>query len=362
MNRLTVVGLFIILSFMLTPSALAVLPETELVGADRLESMQPEEANTAYGSLSVTESFDLQALMKELREYILMQAKALSASALQNGAMIILIALLSVICCSVSDSEVLPLVGGISTALVCMKNVSSCADVGRQALHTLTDYSHVLLPCLATAAAAGGAWSSASTKYAASTMVMDMLITAEQNYAAPFLYAYAATAITAKLTEHPLMRSVTGLMRATMKWGIIVLTSGFTLYLSITGILSGTVDASAAKAAKTVVSSALPVVGGILADASSAILSGAQILRNSIGLIGMLVILAVCVSPYLTLGVHYLIYQIAGSLASSFGEKRIGGVISCIGDVYAFLLGMVGCASVMLFVSVISLMRAVTPG
>ena len=79
-------------------------------------------------------------------------------------------------------------------------------------------------------------------------------------------------------------------------------------------------------------------------------------------IIGMLVILAVCVSPYLMLGSHYLVYQIAGGFASSFGDQRIGGVIRCIGDVFGFLLGIVGCVSVMLFVSVISLMKAVTPG
>ena len=127
-------------------------------------------------------------------------------------------------------------------------------------------------------------------------------------------------------------------------------------------MLTGTVDAAAVKTAKTVLSSALPVVGGIVADASSALLSGAQILRNGIGVYGMIAVLAACAVPYLTLGSHFLVYQIAGGIVPALGDKRFGGVIKGLGDVFGILLGMVGSVSVMLFISVISLMRTVTPG
>ena len=362
MKHITGVLLFLLFTLALMHTAYAAPAESMIIDTDQLERRQPEEATTVYGVLKVTDTIDARSSLNKLWDHILLQIKELTASALQNGARIVLISFVSVLCCSVSDSRVLPFVGAASVALVCMKNVASCAVVGRQALQTLTDYSHVLLPCLATAAAAGGAWTSAGAKYAASAMAMDMMITTEQNLAVPVLYAYASTAIAAKLTQNPLMQSLEGFMRSVIKWSLLLLTGGFTLYLSITGILTGTVDAAAAKAAKTVISGVLPVVGGMLADASGAVLAGAQMLRNGVGIIGMLVILAVCVSPYLMLGSHYLVYQIAGGFASSFGDQRIGGVIRCIGDVFGFLLGIVGCVSVMLFVSVISLMKAVTPG
>ena len=168
------------------------------------------------------------------------------------------------------------------------------------------------------------------------------MISAEQGFALPLLYGYAATVITASLTEHPVLTGIAGLIKQLVKWSLILLTTCFTVYLSVTGILSGTVDAAAAKTAKTVIAGALPVVGKIVSDASSAILSGVQILRNGVGIIGLLAILAVCVSPYLTLGSHYLVYQIVGSLSASFGDKRIGNVIKGVGDIYAFLLGIVG--------------------
>ncbi len=361
MRRFAAILIALFVSLLLTECAYAESPEAELIEVERLEEVQPDEAREAYGILKADDVSDVQVLLRKLWQYLSGQEGDLTASALHSGAEILLISFLSELCCAASKSKMMPLIGPASVAMVCVKSISSCAEIGRQALRTLADYSHVLLPCLSTAAAAGGAWTSSGVKYAASTLMMDVMITAEQNAVLPLLYAYIAAIITAQMTENELLMSVTGLVKQIVKWALLLLTICFSIYLSVTGILSGTVDAAAAKAAKTVISSTLPVVGGILSDASGAILSGVQMLRNGIGIIGMLVILAVCVCPYLTLGSHYLVYQIVGGAASSFGDKRIGGVIKGLGDAFGFLLGVVGCASVMLFVSVISLMKAVTP-
>lgn len=63
------------------------------------------------------------------------------------------------------------------------------------------------------------------------------------------------------------------------------------------------------KAAKFTMSSLVPVVGGILSDAAETVLAGAGILKNAVGVFGMLAVLAMCVVPFLQLGIHYLAYK-----------------------------------------------------
>lgn len=359
MRHAAVFALVLFLLLPISASVFAFSPELDLIDLEALEAAQPEEAQNVYGFLRPDDVPDVHALLLKLWGYLTGQSGGLFSSALQSGAEILAAAFLTALCCAVSESKLLPLIGSTVTAMACIQSISSCASVGKRALESLTDYSRVLLPCLSTAAAAGGAWSSAGAKYAASMLFIDFMTTLEQNALSPLLYLYAATAITAHLTEHPLLLSISGLMKQAMKWCLIIITMCFTFYLNITGILSGTVDAAAAKAAKTVISSALPVVGKILADASGAFLSGVQMLRNGIGIIGMLVVLAVCVVPYVSLGSHYLVFQISAGVSCSMGDKRLGGVIRCIGDVYGFLLGMVGSVSMMLLVSIVALMKAV---
>lgn len=86
----------------------------------------------------------------------------------------------------------------------------------------------------------------------------------------------------------------------------------------------------------------------------------AAILRSGIGIVGVVSVAAVCVTPYLQLAVHYVLYKLAAGIAESFADKRIGRLIDGFADVYGFLLGMVGVASLILFLSIVSSMKAVT--
>lgn len=150
------------------------------------------------------------------------------------------------------------------------------------------------------------------------------------------------------------------LLRKALRLLLIGFAGVFTLYLSLTGILTGSADAAAAKAVKTAVSAALPVVGSIVADAAATVTASAAILRGGIGIIGVMSVAAVCVTPYLQLAVHYALYKLAAGIAESFADKRVGRLIGGFADVYGFLLGMVGVASLILFLSIVSSMKAVT--
>ena len=157
-----------------------------------------------------------------------------------------------------------------------------------------------------------------------------------------------------------MLTALSALLRKALRLLLIGFAGVFTLYLSLTGILTGSADAAAAKAVKTAVSAALPVVGSIVADAAATVTASAAILRGGIGIIGVMSVAAVCVTPYLQLAVHYALYKLAAGIAASFADKRVGRLIGGFADVYGFLLGMVGVASLILFLSIVSSMKAVT--
>ncbi len=176
----------------------------------------------------------------------------------------------------------------------------------------------------------------------------------------PMLYTYAGTVICGAALEQDVLTALSGLLRKALRLLLIGFAGMFTLYLSLTGILTGSADVAAAKAVKTAVSAALPVVGSIVADAAATVTASAAILRGGIGIIGVLSVAAVCVTPYLQLAVHYALYKLAAGIAESFADKRVGRLIGGFADVYGFLLGMVGVASLILFLSIVSSMKAVT--
>jgi stage III sporulation protein AE len=112
------------------------------------------------------------------------------------------------------------------------------------------------------------------------------------------------------------------------------------------------------RAAKTVIS-ALPVVGGIAADAASAVVSGAAVLRGAVGVFGALTVAGICLLPFLRLGAHYLVFKAAGALAGAFADGGTAKLIGDIGAAFGMTLGMAGTSAVMIFIAIISITKAV---
>ena len=83
-------------------------------------------------------------------------------------------------------------------------------------------------------------------------------------------------------------------------------------------------------------------------------------LRNAVGVFGMLAVLCVCLTPFLRLGVQYLAYKAAAALSGLVAGKRLQELISGIGSAFAMIMGLVGAGAMMLFFSLIASVKAVT--
>jgi len=130
---------------------------------------------------------------------------------------------------------------------------------------------------------------------------------------------------------------------------------GLTLYVTIlglSGVISGSVDAIAAKTIKLTVSSAIPVVGGIVADASETVLAGALTAKNTVGAFGILVIIGTVLLPVVRIGAMYAAYKFAAALSSICVKSELIRLIDAIGSAFGILFGMTGAGAVLLLVSI----------
>ena len=151
-----------------------------------------------------------------------------------------------------------------------------------------------------------------------------------------------------------------------IKWAVTAALCAILLifvgYLTVSGAVAGTADAAAVKAAKFAMSSVVPVVGGILSDAAETVLAGAGILKNVVGVFGMLVVLGICLVPFLQLGIHYLAYKFTAALSAAGSGGRVAGLIDQIGGAFGLVLGMTGSCALLLLISMVSAVTAAAGG
>lgn len=228
-----------------------------------------------------------------------------------------------------------------------------CADTVR----SLSDYGKLLLPVMTASLAAQGGVTSATALYAGTTVFDTLLSTAVSKLLVPLAYLFLALAVANCATGEELLKKFRDFVKWLMTWGLKTVLYIFTGYLSITGVITGTTDAAALKATKLTISGVVPVVGGILSDASEAVLVSAGVMKNAVGVYGLLVVLAVWITPFLQIGVQYLLLKMTGAVCGVFGVKNASDLIDDFSGVMGLLLGMTGTVCFLLLVSTICFMK-----
>ncbi|MDR2420590.1 MAG: stage III sporulation protein AE [Oscillospiraceae bacterium] len=345
--------------------------QADAAGVGRLEKAVPEAAGEILGDMKVADALDAEGAVSRLVSGVISRLRGIVASSLKSAAAVVSAAMLSGVFSAAfpgKGGNYARLAGVLAISAVSVSGVNAFIGMGGGVMDELAMFSKALLPCLAAASAAGGAITSAAVKYSATVMFLDFAISVMRSVIMPLIYAYAAlssaeAAVSAAGGGAPGADALAGassLVKWLAKTALTCVALAFLTYTSLTGVIASASDAVAVRAAKVAMSTALPVVGGILADAADTVMSGAILLRNAVGVFGFLAVAAVCAAPFIKLGVNYMLYKAAGGLAGAVADKSASKLIDAFGAALGLTLGMTGVTAVMLFVSIVSAIKAAT--
>ena len=105
--------------------------------------------------------------------------------------------------------------------------------------------------------------------------------------------------------------------------GINTQTAAIIVRLRMTGAAAGAADAMTVQMTRSAIATAVPVVGSIISEATGTVLAGAGVLKNAVGIFGMLAVLAICLTPFLNMAVQYLLYKVTAFLAGTAGNGTL---------------------------------------
>ena len=324
----------------------------------------PEDIREIGGQLRFVGDYDGAGALERLWNRFLSQiAESLRASARETFSIFglaVLCALGISLAPGQKQGEYIQIAGCAAASSLVAGGMNSLVGRAMDSLTSLNDYAGIALPAIYSAAAACGAPTSASARYAASCLALDVMMSASQRLLLPLFYALIALSVCGSIFDNPLMRSMLRLGKKLSTVLLTGLTLGFTGFLSITGIVTGSTDEAAVKAAKTVISAAIPVVGKILSDAASSVLSAAAVVRNTAGAFGLVAVCALCSAPFAAFGVRRILFSLTAAATEMTGLERLSRLLGEFSSLMGLMLGLVGAYGVMLFVSIVSALRTVT--
>ena len=330
-----------------------------------VENALPRDAGRLLDGVEQWDAGSLTDGIRSIWDHLKSDASNILRSRTRGAASILLVVLL----CSLVDgfrksagdsTRFLPMAGALAITALTAGSLDSLMGQGTAAIERMNTFSKALLPTLAAVTALSGGVAGATLRQVAAVFFSDLLLELIHGLLMPMVYLYAgALAAGSSLSDKRLLAAAEMIRTVCTRLLTTVLLI-FTLYLTVSGIFAGTVDSARVRVAKSAISGAVPVVGGIIAEAAETVLAGAGMLKGTIGMFGLLGVLALCAYPFLHLGIQYLLYKLTGFLASVIGSPKLCGLIKGLGGAFGLILGMVGSCALVLLVSVLASAAVVT--
>ena len=106
---------------------------------------------------------------------------------------------------------------------------------------------------------------------------------------------------------------------------------------------------------------AIPVIGDAIGGATELVLGTAVLIKNGIGVAGMVICLIICLTPIIQMAVTSLLYQMVAAFMQPISDKRMVNCVSGLADGAKLLLQIVFSSGV-LFLITIAVVSATTGG
>ena len=178
----------------------------------------------------------------------------------------------------------------------------------------------------------------------------------------PIVLVIVVFLIISKVSEKIQIEKMAKFLKSGVIWFLGIFLTIFVGVVSLEGTLSSSVDGITAKTAKAAVSSVIPVVGKILGDVVDSVLGCGVVLKNAVGIIGVVVIIGICIIPIIKIATLSIIYSLASAVVQPIADEKIVKLLDEMSGVFKLLLAILCSLSVILIIGITMVVKISNSG
>lgn len=352
MKKLLLLVFFAFLFYSGEITAFAINPDIyaeqlEASGAQELEEKLPEETADHLERLGIDYSggeISMQKIISEISDIAAESSSEILANFGCIIGLIIVSAVLSSVCDSTKSITVRNTVSACSGAAMCIIIALPTAQyisASAQIIEKCCVFNEAFIPVYCGIMAASGHSATASGYSAFMIAALEGASFAVGSTVLPLLRAVLALALTSGLSPSLKLGSAIKLFEQYLKWLLGFVAVMIAGVVGIGGAASSAMDAAAARAAKYIVSSSVPVLGSAMGEALSSVQGCVNILRASVGSFGMIA-MAFILLPALIKGVMWqLCLNICVLAADMLGVNHIKELADAVCRVVSVMIAII---------------------
>lgn len=225
-------------------------------------------------------------------------------------------------------------------------------NLGINTIDKMTEFMKLLLPVLLVLLTALGGLTSVALLQPFLLVFFNFLSAFTQNFIFPLILLTAILCIANNLSDHFKVSRLAGFFQQISKVGIGLVLTIFIGVISVQGIAGAVTDGVTLRTAKYMTGAFIPVAGSMLADTLDAVIGGSILLKNALGLTGVLVLGVIIFFPLLKIIVLAVIYRLASALIQPLGDSLIANTLEKMSECLFLAFAAVAAVAVMFFMTI----------
>lgn len=242
--------------------------------------------------------------------------------------------------------------------IIALNSFHVAISFAMEAINTMTSFIMALIPLLLALIAASGGLISAAFFHPFILFLINISGSFIQYIVLPLLFLAAILSIVSALSEQYKVTQLANLLR---NGSIALLGMFFTIFLgviSVQGASAAVSDGIALKTVKFITGNFIPVIGRMFTDATDTVLSASLLLKNSVGIVGVAILLLIVAFPAMKMLVISFIYQFTAAILQPLGGGPIIKCLDIIGKSILYVFSALAIVSLMFFLSITIIIAA----
>lgn len=246
--------------------------------------------------------------------------------------------------------SVLNIVFVVMTAILLIYTSIDCITDAVSTIKKVGKFSDAIFPVLVVLMIASGGATSGGIYQPIVATLSTSIITVFSGIVITLIVVFFVLSILNNIVNEVKLNKLISFIASLIKWVIGVVFTIFITYASLNGIMAGGKDGVSIKTAKYAIKSYVPMVGGYLSDSFEIFRAGSVILKNSIGVVGLFILIFVIIVPAIKLIILNLMLKFASGMVELAGEKTVCNLLHDVSKIFSFLLATIMAVFMMCFI------------
>jgi stage III sporulation protein AE len=242
--------------------------------------------------------------------------------------------------------------------ILAMDSFAVAVASAKTAITRMIDLMLALVPLMLTLLASMGNFGSVGMFHPMIVLMIHVIGTVIHTVVFPLLFCSAILGIISALSEKYKVNQLANLLRKVSVGLLGTLLTVFLGVISVQGATAAVTDGVTIRTAKYITGNFVPVVGRMFSDAADTVVGASLLVKNAVGLTGVVILLITIAFPALKILSLSLVYSFSAAIMQPLGNNPIIECLTIISRTLVYVFAALATVGLMFFLAITIIVAA----